>query len=88
MGSQGEDSNQQKKVLDDVFNYIGIDEVDDKLFSKVFSSASPTFRKGAIGKWKESFDSEISEVFRELSGEYLIKYGYEINDDWVKNIEN
>lgn len=43
---------------------------------------SPTFRKGKIGGWRESFTEEHKQLFKEISGDLLIRLGYEQNKDW------
>lgn len=43
---------------------------------------TPTFRKGQIGEWKESFTEEHKTVFKERMGDILIKLGYETSYDW------
>ena len=43
---------------------------------------SPTFRKGRIGTWRESFNAEHINIFKEIGGELLIQLGYENSLDW------
>ncbi len=43
---------------------------------------SATFRKGTIGNWKEEFDEEISDAFKETAGNLLIELGYEKDLLW------
>ncbi|WP_197480293.1 sulfotransferase domain-containing protein [Fictibacillus phosphorivorans] len=43
---------------------------------------SATFRKGTIGNWKEEFDEEISDAFKEIAGHLLIELGYEKDLLW------
>lgn len=43
---------------------------------------STTFRKGQIGQWREEFTPEIKRLFKERAGDWLIKMGYERNNDW------
>jgi len=40
------------------------------------------FRKGKTGDWKNYFDDEIKEKFKNNTGEILIKLGYEKNLNW------
>jgi len=40
------------------------------------------FRKGVSGDWKNHFDYEIKEVFKEKAGDLLIELGYEKDLDW------
>jgi len=41
-----------------------------------------TFRKGQIGSWKQYFSDEHKSLFKKKMGEYLIKLGYEKDDQW------
>jgi len=45
-------------------------------------SESPTFRSGQSGNWKQSFSPDMKELFKEVTGDLLIKLGYEKNSDW------
>lgn len=39
-------------------------------------------RSGRPGQWRDFFDEEHKEQFKELFGDVLIKLGYESNDSW------
>jgi sulfotransferase 6B1 len=43
---------------------------------------SPTFRSGIIGSWKLSFNDHNKDLFKQISGDLLIKLGYEENTNW------
>jgi hypothetical protein len=43
---------------------------------------SRTFRKGKIGSWKEEFDEETKNAFKDVAGQLLIETGYEKNHEW------
>lgn len=43
---------------------------------------SPTFREGKTGKWRDYFTEEHKQLFKEVTGDLLIKLGYEKNNDW------
>ena len=43
---------------------------------------SPTFRSGKIGGWKSEFSEKNRQLFKEVSGDLLIRLGYEQNNDW------
>lgn len=48
-------------------------------------SESHTFRKGKkglIGGWKEVFQPEHTDAFKRISGDLLVRLGYEQNDGW------
>ena len=43
---------------------------------------SSTFRKGRVGDWREHFNQEHKQLFKEIAGELLVRLGYETNNDW------
>lgn len=43
---------------------------------------SHTFRSGKTGGWKEHFTDEHKKLFKEVTGDLLVKLGYEKNNDW------
>lgn len=43
---------------------------------------SPTFRKGKVGGWRESFTDKHKQLFKEVSGDLLLRLGYEQGEDW------
>ena len=43
---------------------------------------SHTFRSGKTGGWRQHFSEENKKLFKEVSGDLLIKLGYEKNNDW------
>ena len=62
-------------------------EIDRPLAIQILSDSidpqrSPTFRSGKIGGWREQFNEENKQVFKEISGDLLIRLGYESNMDW------
>jgi hypothetical protein len=60
---------------------VAPDEV-DALADKTWSTSSSTFRKGAIGDWRNHFDDDHKAAFKEVAGELLIELGYESGLDW------
>lgn len=54
----------------------------NKIIDNIYSSKSPTFSTGQIGKWKEYFTDEHIREFKNSSSEMLIKYGYEKDNNW------
>ena len=81
----GGDSTRQANLLKRIFASLGIDLSEDemrRISNSLFSDASPTFRKGAIGGWREHFDPEISQMFKAVANEQLIRLGYETDSDW------
>ena len=43
---------------------------------------SGTFRKGIVGGWREEFTPRVKEAFKERAGDWLIRLGYEQDNDW------
>ena len=43
---------------------------------------SHTFRSGETGGWVEHFTDEDKALFKEVTGDLLVKLGYEENNDW------
>jgi hypothetical protein len=50
--------------------------------SNIEPTQSRTFRKGKIGSWKEEFDEETKNAFKDVAGQLLIETGYEKNHEW------
>lgn len=47
-----------------------------RICRRLFSSASPTFRKGQIGQWKVHFDNDLSQLFENRVGDLAATLGY------------
>jgi hypothetical protein len=43
---------------------------------------SPTFRQGGSGGWRERFSPENKRLFKDVTGDLLVRLGYEANQDW------
>lgn len=43
---------------------------------------SRTFRSGKTGDWREHFTDEHKDLFKDVTGDLLVKLGYEKNNDW------
>lgn len=56
--------------------------VDAMLNMSKRTGMSATFRKGTTQQWKEEFTPEIKDLFKERAGDWLIKMGYEKDNDW------
>jgi hypothetical protein len=58
----------------------------DKALSILAKAIQPkkshTFRSGKSGGWKEHFTEEHKRLFKEVTGDLLIRLGYEKSDDW------
>ena len=48
----------------------------------VMPRKSGTFRKGKPGNWREHFTQANKTHFKELTGDLLIRLGYEENNLW------
>lgn len=75
----------QLRVVASVSSHLGIDlgrEKRELIASAVFSSNSPTFRKGVIGGWRDYFTSEHVEEFKSRTGDLLVRLGYEASGGW------
>ena len=44
--------------------------------------SSPTFRSGRTGDWRNAFTPEHKRSFKDISGDLLIRLGYEDDYDW------
>lgn len=54
----------------------------EALESSINPSRSPTFRSGMTGEWRKHFTDEHKGVFKDVTGDLLIKLGYETDKDW------
>ncbi len=52
------------------------------LVAAIQPKKSSTFRSGKAGGWREYFTDEHKRLFKEVSGDLLVKLGYEAGDDW------
>jgi hypothetical protein len=43
---------------------------------------SGTFRKGHVGDWREEFTPKVKDEFKRRAGDWLIRLGYEKDNDW------
>jgi hypothetical protein len=77
--SGGGDHDTQLDTLRSIFRHLEV-PTDERLLheirAKVFSTASPTFRKGSIGQSKQAFDEELEALYRQQAGEVVGAYGY------------
>lgn len=53
-----------------------------RLESSIDPQRSPTFRSGKIGGWKAQFTQAHKQLFKDISGDLLIRLGYEQSNDW------
>jgi hypothetical protein len=77
-GGGGDDTRQTDAVAS-LYRHVGL-PADERTVASIckqlFSSDSPTFRKGSIGGWRDSFDAELEELFDSVVGDRAAPYGY------------
>ena len=54
--------------------------------SKGVENRNSYLRKGQAGDWRNHFDRQTAELFRDRYGDVLIKAGYETDDSWIKEV--
>jgi hypothetical protein len=65
------------------FSFRGNLETTVEVLEKMINPEnSPTFRSGKIGSWRQHFTSKHKELFKQVSGDLLIRLGYEQDMDW------
>jgi len=52
------------------------------LEAAIIPKKSGTFRKGQPGNWREHFTAANKALFKEKTGDLLIRLGYEMNGEW------
>jgi hypothetical protein len=52
------------------------------LVKSIDPARSPTFRSGKIGGWRDSFTDQHKQLFKEVTGDLLMRLGYEQDYDW------
>lgn len=84
IGARGGGSDgSQRRTLIRVFDHLGLEADDrtlDRIQDRLFSDASPTFRRGATGGWRAWFDPVVAEAFRTHMGDIATALGYEDAD--------
>ena len=65
----------QARAVDDIYAYLGV-KPGKRVAERLFSTASPTFRAGQIGQWREAFDPELEALFEREAGRWMEVYGY------------
>jgi hypothetical protein len=76
----GGDAVRQHDAVASLFRHIGLPADSPTVASisdRLFSSESPTFRKGSIGGWRSSFDPQLEALFDEVVGDRAVPYGYQ-----------
>ena len=81
----GGDEATQLDSIKKIARHVDRDVDDDMAYAiaeRMYSSSSSTFRKGQIGDWRNHFQDEHRDVFKDLAGDVLIRLGYESNSAW------
>ncbi|MFL5768246.1 MAG: hypothetical protein ACJ758_10445 [Actinomycetota bacterium] len=79
----GGDESRQRASIASLLRHAGLDEDDatvGSIASELFSSESPTFRKGSAGGWRSAFDPELEALFDQVVGDRAVPYGYGSSD--------
>ena len=71
----GGNAETQARTVAALYEHLGL-EFPPWLPEQIFSTASPTFRKGQIGQWREHFDPGLEELFEASTGQWREVYGY------------
>lgn len=85
-----EDENQQITEINKIIHFLFSDrqlpleksKMNQMVRNNINPSQSGTFRKGKIGSWKDEFDNDIKNVFKDSLGHLLINIKYEDSLDW------
>lgn len=71
----GGDEQAQERTVNAIYDHLGL-AAPPGLHARVFSHASPTFRKGLIGQWHQHFDPELEALYERQAGGWVGAYGY------------
>lgn len=61
---------------------VSREEAIRSLAASIAPKRSGTFRKGKPGNWREHFTPHNIRVFKEQTGDLLVRWGYELTLDW------
>jgi sulfotransferase 6B1 len=84
-GRGGGDDATQLSEIQAIAEHVGRSLAGEELRSvatRVWSPRSSTFRRGAIGDWRNHFTSQHVGAVKEAAGQYLVELGYETGDTW------
>jgi sulfotransferase 6B1 len=79
----GGDAARQRASIASLLRHVGLEDdaaAVSAIAGELFSSESPTFRKGSAGGWRSAFDPELEALFEEVVGDRAIPYGYGSSD--------
>jgi len=81
----GGTAEKQRETVDRILDFIGVSLAEAEkraLIEKVFYIRSKTFNMARVNQWASLYDDEDKKLFKEIAGDWLIKYGYEKDFDW------
>lgn len=61
---------------------VSLDKMLTYFEESIAPEKSPTFRSGKVGDWKRHFQEQHKELFKQVTGDLLIRLGYEDNLNW------
>ena len=86
VGKQGGGSEErQRKAVRRVVDYLELpngESLCDQAAENLFGGNTHTFNKGQIGRWRDVFTPRHVAIFKELSGDLLVRLGYEQDENW------
>ncbi len=77
------DRHRRPQVVAEVFEDLGapVDRSEsERIAASTASAASPTFRRGKAGEWRQVFDERVHRLFHEAVGDMLPALGYQDAD--------
>jgi hypothetical protein len=69
----------QRACVTAIVTHLGLETSEravDSMCEHLFSSDSPTFRRGRIGQWTEYFDEDLLALFDQAVADRAVPYGY------------
>ncbi len=86
VGSPGGGSDEaQRREVNAIAHHVGRELIPEEVNStarKTWSPTSSTFRRGAVGDWRNHFTDEHKSAFKAVAGDELIELEYEKGFDW------
>ncbi len=75
-----------ERIMDHFLERVPLDAprplIHAALEASINPKRSPTFRSGRTGEWKRYFTARHTEAFKRVSGDLLVRLGYEKDNDW------
>lgn len=79
-GSQEEQTDEIMKIAD--FMEVALTRDEAEAIGKRLFGGTVSFRRGTFGHWKRHFTDAQKELFKKDMGHYLIRLGYEKDNNW------